>query len=144
MGLTVSTGLSAAFQFGQALLTRLWPDPAQRAAAQLQLEQLEQTGELAKLQAETQVEVAQAGTNTAEAGSGDFFARDWRPFIGWVCGAALVYDFVARPLLAWFSGIVHIPLPPELDLSTMLPLLTAMLGVGAIQSNERIQQGKST
>lgn len=144
MNFTLGTGVSQAFQFGTALLERLWPDPAQRAAAQAQLEQLEQTGELAKLQAAMQVQLAQADVDKAEASSTDPFRADWRPFIGWTCGIALFYDFVLRPLLAWGTALwaPHAALPQELDLSTLLPLLGSMLGVGAIQTAHAIKKGK--
>lgn len=140
MGLDL-TGVGAAFTFLNGVLDRVIPDKAAAAAAKLQLLQVTQSGDLAKLQAETQVELAQAGTNTAEASSSDPFARDWRPFVGWTCGAALAYDFVARPLLAWASTCYKIPVPPELDLATLLPLMGSLLGVGAIQLTHAINKG---
>lgn len=141
MQFNLDTGLSSAFNFASNLLDRFVKDPTQAEADRLKLRELEQSGELAALQAATQVQVAQARTNTAEAGSGDAVARDWRPFIGWVCGFALAYDFLARPLLAWAAvAWWHVATPAELDMATLMPLMLGMLGLGTMHTAERLNR----
>lgn len=125
---------------GKDLLDKFIPDPQQKAAAQLQLLQLAQNGELAKLQAQTQEVLAQLAVNQAEANSQDPFARRWRPFIGWVCGFGLGYQFLLHPLLIWATLLAGHPAtqgPPDLDMGTLLTLLGGMLGLGAMRSYDK-------
>jgi hypothetical protein len=49
------TGLGSLFDFGSKLIERIWPDPAQRAQATLELTKLQQSGELQKLALDTQL-----------------------------------------------------------------------------------------
>ncbi len=56
-----------------SIIGKLIPDPAQRAAAQLELIQLQQAGQLAELQAAVGVIVAEA--------SGNWLQRSWRPLM---------------------------------------------------------------
>lgn len=144
MQFNLNTGLSSAFNFATNLLDRLVKDPAQVQQAQLALQQLEQSGELEQLRAATQVQVAQAATNTAEATRGDAVAADWRPFIGWVCGVALAYDFILRPLLTWGAlAWWHVGAPPELDTATLMPLLIGMLGLGTMTTAKELNARKA-
>lgn len=43
--------------------------------------------------------LSQIEVNKEEAASGSVFKGGWRPFIGWVCGAAFAYHFVLQPLI---------------------------------------------
>ena len=43
--------------------------------------------------------LAQLEINKAEAASGSVFKGGWRPFVGWVCGVALLYHFILSPLI---------------------------------------------
>lgn len=97
-----------------------------------------------KIQAELQGKIldqvtAQIAVNQAEAASPKLFVAGWRPFIGWICGTGLGYDFIFRPIV---NGLVAIwrPLVPfqPLDLSTLLPLLLGMLGLGTMRMYEKI------
>src|SRR5882757_2674426 len=115
--------------FGK-ILDKIFPDPQAKAAAQLEVLKLQQAGELKELDAQLQTSLAQAAINQAEAESPDFFRGGWRPFIGWICGTALAYNFVARPLLAWLSVSLWLtPVPPPLELGELMPLMIGMLGL---------------
>jgi len=77
--------------------------------------------------------------NKAEAASGSVFKGGWRPFIGWVCGIAFAYHFVLQPLLLFIVATFGVTLPtlPEFDMSTLLPVLGGMLGLGSLRSFEK-------
>jgi len=121
------------------LLDRLIPDPAAKAAAQLQLLQLQQSSDFKQLDADLQVQIAQIGVNTAEANSPSLFKGGWRPYIGWACGGAFSYNFIIQPLLAWVSSAFwHVPIPPSLDWPMMSPVMMGMLGLGAMRTYERV------
>ena len=63
--------------------------------------------------------------------------RRWRPFIGWICGMGLAYQFLIYPIL-----IAFIPKVIPLDMGTLLTLLAGILGLGAMRTTEKLQ-GKS-
>ena len=43
----------------------------------------------------------QTKINEVEAKHRSVFVAGWRPFIGWVCGLALAYNFIIRDLFIW-------------------------------------------
>jgi hypothetical protein len=122
---------------GLKVLDRVLPDPAQKAAAQLELLKLQQSGEFRQLEADLQLALAQTKINEVEAASADPFKSGWRPAAGWVCVAGLGYQFLFQPLAAWSGGIQGWPAPPVLDLGDLYGLLFGMLGLGAYRSFEK-------
>jgi hypothetical protein len=87
----------------------------------------------------SQVSQGQADTNRDEAKSGAWFIAGWRPFIGWVCGVALAWDQVVGPMI--FS-LIRTRWPDKdmlhIDSATLFPLLTGMLGIGAMRTIEKL------
>ena len=121
--------LSTALSIGGQLITRLWPDPAEQAKAQLALLELAQRGELA------QVEV-----NKVEAASSSAFTSSWRPFIGWVCGAGCAWNWLGLPVASFvLAAIGHPVIIHPADLGEMMPLLLGMLGIGTLRTVEKIK-----
>ena len=47
----------------------------------------------------------QLTVNAQEAQHGSIFVAGWRPFIGWVGGIALAYQFVLYPFLIWIWAL---------------------------------------
>ena len=83
--------------------------------------------------------LAQLEINKAEAASGSIFKGGWRPFVGWTCGVAFAYHFILQTklifVLAVFGVTVHDL--PEFDISTLLPVLGGMLGIGGLRTYEK-------
>lgn len=133
---------------GSKLIDRLWPDPAQRDQAKIQLLQLQQTGELAEMTATTDLAKAQAAINQQEAASTSLFVAGWRPFVGWCCGAAFAYAFILQPFVTFVLVVCGVKLDPKLlpalDISSMMPVLLGMLGLGAMRSYEKVQGAADT
>ena len=71
--------VSTALDIGSKLIERLWPDPKQADAAKLELLKLTQSGELARLAAETDLAKAAATAVESEAKSEGWLTRSWRP-----------------------------------------------------------------
>lgn len=88
MGLSISDPVSAAISLGTSLIDRLFPDPTQKAQAQLALLQLQQQGDLAQL-------TASAGIIEAEAKSESWLAQSWRPIT--------MLTFVILIVARWFG-----------------------------------------
>ena len=86
-----------------------------------------------------QLALAQVQVNLAEAQSGSVFKGGWRPFVGWVCGIALLYHFILTPCILFgvaLSGI-DIPQLPAFDMSSLLTVLMGMLGLGGLRTFEK-------
>ena len=122
------------------ILDKIIPDPAAAADAKLKALELAQRGELAALDADLRLMLAQADINKAEA-STDLFRGGWRPACGWVCAAGLAYTFLLRPVLPWLASLAgaDVQAMPEIDTDTLMVLLTGMLGLGGLRTVERIK-----
>jgi len=131
--------LTAAFDLGKIAIDKLWPDPSKRAFEMRKLEELRQNGDLATLNASVKLMLAQIDVNKQEARSKSLFVSGGRPFIIWVCGLGLMFQYLIYPLLMWVWAFMHITgdTPPPLDLSVMMPLLLGLLGLGAMRSIDK-------
>jgi hypothetical protein len=106
------------------LIDRLFPDAQAAADAKLKLIELQQSGELAAMTAQTDI-------NKNEAASTSLFVSGWRPFIGWICGIGFGYQFLAVPLSAVLSSLTGHPISlPVIALDTQMTILYGMLGIG--------------
>jgi hypothetical protein len=125
--------ISALLDVGSKVIDRVWPDPAQAASAKLELMKLQQSGELAQI-------AGQMDINKVEAANPSVFVSGWRPGIGWVCGAGFAVQFVVGPLAEWGSALYGHPVKfPQMDTGTMMPLLLGMLGLGGMRTAEKMQ-----
>jgi hypothetical protein len=131
--------ISTILGVGGKLIDRILPDQAAKAAANLELLKLAQNGELAALAADTDLAKGQLGVNQAEASHRSMFVAGWRPFIGWVCGSGLAFQFVIGPLATWIAALCGHPIAvPALDMSTLTTLLLGMLGLGGMRTFEKV------
>ena len=125
--------LTAGLEIGGKLIDRLWPDPAKRAEAQLELTKLQQTGEL-------QVIIGQLEVNKEEAKSTNWFVAGWRPFIGWICGAALAYVAILEPIARFIAVTKGYTGPfPQIDWGITSQVLIGILGLGGMRSFEKVK-----
>jgi hypothetical protein len=83
--------------------------------------------------------LAQLEINKAEAASGSIFKGGWRPFVGWVCGIALLYHFILSPLIIFVVTLTGIDIPPipEFDMGSLMTVLMGMLGLGGLRTYEK-------
>lgn len=123
------------------LLDRLIPDPKASESAKLELMRLAQSGELAQLNADTELQKGQMAINLADAQSGSNFRGGWRPYIGWACGMALSFDWVAKPIFVtvWVMAGHAAPELPKLDMEQIIGLLSMLLGLGTLRTYEKVK-----
>jgi hypothetical protein len=83
--------------------------------------------------------MAQVEVNKAEAKHSSIFVAGWRPFIGWTCGVALCYHFVANPIILFGVAAAGLTIPalPEFDMSSLMTVLMGMLGLGGLRTFEK-------
>jgi hypothetical protein len=124
--------VSALLDIGGKVLDRVLPDPAQQAAAKLELLKLQQNGELAQITGQMEI-------NKVEAASSSLFVSGWRPSVGWVCSAGFAVQFIVGPLAEWGAALTghHVKFP-QMDTGTMMPLLLGMLGLGGLRTAEKL------
>lgn len=131
--------ISAALDIGGKLIDRLWPDPTQAAQAKLELIKLQQSGELAEITAQTDI-------NKAEAASNSVFVAGWRPFCGWIGGCGLAYAAIIEPT-ARFVATVMVGYTgdfPAIDTTVTMQVLFGMLGLGAMRSYDKVKGVETT
>ena len=72
--------LSSIFEIGKTILGRVFPDPAARAAAELELFKAQQEGAFREMDAELQRSLAQTNINAVEAANTNLFVQTVHPF----------------------------------------------------------------
>lgn len=134
--------LGGIFEIIKTVTNKVWPDPADQARVQLELLRLQQEGAFKEIDVDLQLKLAQIEVNKVEAAQGGMFKGGWRPAVGWVCAAGLVYEFLVRTTLPWMltvAGVQGVPPMPSLD-SVLMELLFAMLGLGLYRSIEKVNK----
>lgn len=137
--------VSALFDVGKSVIERIWPDPVKQAEEIRKLEELRQNGDVAQLNAKVQLLTGQMRINEAEAQHKSIFVAGWRPFVGWVGGIALGYQFVLYPVMLWVWAVIepvsaaNVPIepPPVLEADELYTVLLGMLGIGAMRSYDK-------
>jgi hypothetical protein len=129
-----------------SIINKLIPDKAAAAAAVAQLQELalqvKLQEEFTQLQAVTS---AQSDVDKVEAANSSMFVAGWRPAIGWVCGIALAFQYLGRPLIQWGFAIAHqtVPALPGID-DQLWQLMFGLLGMGALRSFDKLKGTAST
>jgi len=84
--------------------------------------------------------LAQIELTKIEASHRSVFVAGWRPFIGWVCGVALAYNFILRDLIGWAILMYDqtIPAPPPLEMGSLMTVLMGLLGLGGLRTVEKL------
>lgn len=137
--------LESVFSLGQSALERLFPDPIRRSEEMRKLEELRQNGDLAGLEAHVKLMLAQLEVNKAEAQHKSMFVAGWRPAVGWVCVSILAFNYIGVWLLEYAAAFTEAmpPVPEQMDMGELWPVLLGMLGIGGMRSYDK-KAGVST
>ena len=84
--------------------------------------------------------LAQIELNKIEAGHRSIFVAGWRPFIGWICGAALAWRFILHDALAWaaMNFWPQARAPELVGAEELVTVLLSLLGLGALRTTEKL------
>jgi hypothetical protein len=123
----------------EKLLEKVIPDPVKAAEAKLELAKLNQTGELAFLDADMKLALGQMAINQEEAKSESLFKSGWRPFVGWACGIGFVWATLVRPIIEFAFAAAGHPLVglPVVQTDLLVTMLGGLLGLGGMRSYEK-------
>jgi hypothetical protein len=118
--------ITAGLDFASTIVSRIWPDKSQQEQQQL-------AAVLTMVQ-------GQMAINQAEASNESTFVAGWRPFIGWACGMACVWNWMGLPIAKLGLTLAGHPITlSPADLSEMMPVLMGMLGLGGLHTFERVK-----
>ena len=117
------------------IVDELYTSEEEKAAAKLAIKKVE--SELKK----RQMDINLADAQSKAGGISGAIQRIWRPLIGFGCALAIMFEYVLKPFLMFFLATFHIEtLPlPEMDMGTLMPLVMALLGMGAIRSYQKVK-----
>ena len=125
--------LGPVLELGRSIIGRLFPDPAEKAKAELELLKMTQEGDL-------KLVLAQLEINAREAQHASIFVAGWRPFFGWSSGVGFVYATIGQPIVAWASQIKGWPVPPDINVDLLWVVVTGLLGLGTMRSVEKVKR----
>lgn len=132
--------IDGVLNLGIQLVDRIFPDKTKADEAKLKLLEMQQTGELAALQATTQLALKQGEINVEEAKNANLFVSGWRPGLGWIMVLAFGAKYIGGPLLFVLAQFGNHPITlPPIDMTEMLPILVGMLGLAGMRSVEKIK-----
>ena len=124
----VGGGVAPAVSAVGTALDALVTSDEERLAAEAVMEKLRQRPAL-----------LQAEINKLEAQHRTVFVAGWRPFIGWVCGCALAWNFLGHPMVLWAVSIwaPDVTPPPAVEMATLSTLVMSLLGLGGLRTFEK-------
>ena len=133
MDITFKDPVSVLLDIGSKVIDRVWPDPVQATAAKFELFKLQQSGDLAQMAGQMQI-------NVEEAKSSSLLVSGWRPFIGWVCGVACAWNWLGLSVAKMIAELCGHPITlSPADVSEMMPILMGMLGLGTLRTFEKVK-----
>lgn len=116
--------ISAVSDLAKTVVQTIWPDKTEQEKAQL-------AAAVSLVQGQLEI-------NKAEAANPSRFVSGWRPFIGWVCGAACAWNWIGLAVAKFVCELTGHPLHlSPADLAEMWPLLMGMLGLGGLRTFEK-------
>lgn len=118
---------------GGKLLDKIIPDKDLRQKLQHELI-------VASQDQDFQLRLAQTKINEVEAAHPSIFVSGWRPFIAWVSGFALAYNFIIYPFMLWIVAAYGATFtPPPLFSENLMELVMGMLGLAGYRTYEKIK-----
>ena len=118
------------------IVDEIYPSDEEREQAKLAIKKVE--AELKK----RQMDINLADAQSKAGGISGMIQRIWRPLIGFSCALAIFWEYVLKQFLMFLIATFNWetkPLP-ELDMGTLMPLVMALLGMGALRSYEKVKK----
>lgn len=119
------TGLGSVADLANNVVNKIWPDKSEQEKQQI-------AAAVAMVQGQLDI-------NKEEAKNPSVFVSGWRPFIGWVCGAACAWNWIGLKIALFIAAYMGhtLNLQPA-ELGEMMPVLLGMLGLGGLRTMEKV------
>ena len=133
--------ITALLDIGRTALDKFVANPQAKAEALFKLQELAAKQDSEQLQAQVQLIIAQTEINKIEASSSDRFVSGWRPYIGWICGSALGYQFLVEPFMRFIAQVCfkYSGNFPVLQMDELTTILLGLLGLGVMRTVEKVK-----
>lgn len=121
------------------IVDELHTSDEEKAQAKIKLQELENQLKL------KQMDINLADAKSTATGIGGTLQRMWRPLIGISCSLAILWEFVLKQFIVFFLAVFKVEtLPlPSLDMTVLMPLVMAMLGMAGIRSFDKLKKTNS-
>jgi hypothetical protein len=128
-----ANAISTVADAAKGIIDTFFPDKTEQEKAQLAMQMQDMMNQYNLVKAQTDI-------NLVEAQSTSWFVAGWRPFIGWVCGTGLGYQFLFMPIMNGILAANHVGTPfVSLDVGTLTTCLTGLLGLASLRTFEKHQ-----
>lgn len=124
----------------KSVLGKVLPDPQAQAAAQAHALELIANGTFDQRNAQA-IALAQIDVNKEDAAGQSALQRNGRPFVLWVCGVAMAWDTIIRPIVSYAAVMAGHPVPalPNLSSDQLYGVLFGILGLGSLRTVEKVK-----
>lgn len=128
--------LTAIFDVAGKIIDRVIPDKVAAQKAKDELAKEETKNEFSLMLGQMQI-------NMEEAKSINWFVAGWRPYIGWICGTALLYVALLEPFIRFIAVVIfsYQGKFPVIDTTITMQVLLGMLGLGGLRTYEKTRNG---
>lgn len=122
--------LSPIIKLFDGIVDRVTTDPEEKKKIKLEL--LNEVGSIARA-------AGQMATNQVEASSCSVLVSGWRPAAAWIAVFGFACQVAVYPILRCIIAHYgwHVTLP-DIDMTTMVSLLTALLGFGSMRTIDKL------
>ena len=113
-------------------IDKIWPDASDAQKNKIDLLKMNISRELAVIKTQTDI-------NLKEAEHKSVWVSGWRPFVGWVCGTALLYVALLEPFMRFIAKVAF-DYPgefPVIDTNLTMQVLIGMLGLSTLRSRDK-------
>lgn len=128
------TGIGSVADLLNTAISKIWPDPTARAAAQVAILQAQQAGALKEMDIQFQTNIEQIKANAVDESKPGLSFRDGA---GWVCVVGFAIATLKAPI-EWACSLAGHPVTlPSVDTSISTTMLFALLGIGGMHVYEK-------
>ena len=130
----IDDAITAVTTLADSAIKRIWPDATEIEKAKLNQLTLE-------VQNAMTVQLKQLEINNTEAGSASTWVSGARPFVMWVCGAALAYSTLIEPFARFVAVVVfaYTGAFPVINTDLTMQVLFGLLGLGGYRTVEKLK-----
>ena len=127
----VANAVGSIADAAKGIIAHFFPDKTEEEKAKLALAMQDMMNQYNLVNGQLEI-------NKIEAASTNWFVAGWRPYIGWICGTGLGYQFLFMPITNGIIKLFTDTVPfVALDTPTLVACLSGLLGLGSLRTYEK-------